>query len=408
LKNPLTRTLIPTASLLAFASAVAAQNAPSLQQLEGKISTLPQSAGSSIGGFLNSARYELGRGLTFTTQDGGSSMTVGGQVQAGYSWSEDDNGTTGSDFDANARVRLGGAMMDGKVSYFVQMNPSGGGQGNGDLIDAWAGWQLQDNLNLRLGQQKMRSGLSADTSANDTDFETSTRSIATNEFANLRATGALLEGHSMEGRLNYHFGVMNKGTAAFAESTAAGAGLTTAGQGNDDTDVAWTAGVSFGSHAGNSEDWSEGGLARSGDMQWIGGATVTADNGPNDNLTTVNVFGGLKMGNGLAAQVEWWTRDADDADTSDNGGYAQISYTMAKTGSMQPGFVFRWGSIDHEAAAAALGVSDIEQTELVLGANAYYAEHNLKTQVQIRNVNTDVAGADGDVTSVDLLFTLVF
>jgi hypothetical protein len=335
-------------------------------------------------------------------------MTVGGQVQAGYSWSEDDNGTTGSDFDANARVRLGGAMMDGKVSYFVQMNPSGGGQGNGDLIDAWAGWQLQDNLNLRLGQQKMRSGLSADTSANDTDFETSTRSIATNEFANLRATGALLEGHSMEGRLNYHFGVMNKGTAAFAESTAAGAGLTTAGQGNDDTDVAWTAGVSFGSHAGNSEDWSEGDLARSGDMQWIGGATVTADNGPTDNLTTVNVFGGLKMGNGLAAQVEWWTRDADDADTSDNGGYAQISYTMAKSGSMQPGFVFRWGSIDHEAAAAALGVSDIEQTELVLGANAYYAEHNLKTQVQIRNVNTDVAGADGDVTSVDLLFTLVF
>ena len=408
MKNPLTRTLIPTASLLAFASAVAAQNAPSLQQLEGKISTLPQSAGSSIGGFLNSARYELGRGLTFTTQDGGSSMTVGGQVQAGYSWSEDDNGTTGSDFDANARVRLGGAMMDGKVSYFVQMNPSGGDQGNRDLIDAWAGWQLQDNLNLRLGQQKMRSGLSADTSANDTDFETSTRSIATNEFANLRATGALLEGHSMEGRLNYHFGVMNKGTAAFDQSTAAGAVLTTAGQGNDDTDVAWTAGVSFGSHAGNSEDWSEGDLARSGDMQWIGGATVTADNGPNDNLTTVNVFGGLKMGNGLAAQVEWWTRDADDADTSDNGGYAQISYTMAKTGSLQPGFVFRWGSIDHEAAAAALGVSDIEQTELVLGANAYYAEHNLKTQVQVRNVNTDVAGADGDVTSVDLLFTLVF
>ncbi|MGC6486772.1 MAG: porin, partial [Planctomycetota bacterium] len=378
-------------------------------QLEGKISTLPQSAGSSIGGFLNSARYELGRGLTFAAQDGGASMTVGGQVQVGYSWAEDDNGTTGSDFNSAARIRVGGSAMDGKVSYFVQMSPTDAdaGQGDDNLIDAWAGWQLQDNLNLRLGQQKMRSGLSADTSANDTDFETSTRSIATNEFANRRATGALLEGHSMEGRLNYHAGVMNRGTADFAESTAAGAGLSAAGQANDDTDMAWTAGVSYGSHAGNSESWSEGDLARSGDMQWITGATITADNGP-DNLTTVNVFGGLKMGNGVAAQVEWWTRDADDADTSDNGGYAQISYTMAKAGSMQPGFVFRWGTIDHEAAAAALGVSDIEQTELVLGANAYYAEHNLKTQVQIRNVNTDVAGADGDNTSIDLLFTLVF
>ena len=67
MKNPLTRNLIiPTASLLAFASAVAAQNAQSLQQLEGKVSTLPQASGSSLSGFLNSARYEFGRGLTFS------------------------------------------------------------------------------------------------------------------------------------------------------------------------------------------------------------------------------------------------------------------------------------------------------------------------------------------------------
>ena len=389
MKNPLTRNLIiPTASLLAFASAVAAQNAQSLQQLEGKVSTLPQS-GSSIGGFLNSARYELGRGLTFASQDGGNSMTVGGQVQVGYGWAENAAGDSAvSQFSTDARLRVGGSVMDGKASYFVQMNPNDGGQNANNLVDAWVGWQLQDNINLRFGQQKMRSGLSADTSANDTDFETATRSIATNFFANGRATGALLEGNGMEGRLNWHFGVANDGTAQGD------------GQGNDDTDMMITAGASFGSHAGNSEDWSEGDLARSGDMQWIAGATITADNGSvaNDNSTTINVFGGLKMGNGLAAQLEWWTRDLDAADTSDDGGYAQVSYTLPKSGNMQPGFVARWSVVGGDSFA-----DDI--TEIVVGANAYYSAHNLKTQLQISSLDD---GSADDTTSLDLLFTLVF
>ena len=400
MKNPLTRNLIiPTASLLAFASAVAAQNAQSLQQLEGKVSTLPQS-GSSIGGFLNSARYELGRGLTFASQDGGNSMTVGGQVQVGYGWAENAAGDSAvSQFSTDARLRVGGSVMDGKASYFVQMNPNDGGQNANNLVDAWVGMQLTDGINLRLGQQKMRSGLSADTSANDTDFETVARSSATNEFANLRATGALLEGHAMEGRFNWHAGVMNRGTArSLASSILLGAGGPT--QANDDTDMAWTAGASYGSHAGNSEDWSEGDLARSGDMQWIAGATITADNGSvaNDNSTTINVFGGLKMGNGLAAQLEWWTRDLDAADTSDDGGYAQVSYTLPKSGNMQPGFVARWSVVGGDSFA-----DDI--TEIVVGANAYYSEHNLKTQLQISSLDD---GSADDTTSLDLLFTLVF
>ena len=55
----MTRSLISTASLLALASALAAQNPQ----------TLPQTSGSSISGALNSARYEFGRGLTFSSQD---------------------------------------------------------------------------------------------------------------------------------------------------------------------------------------------------------------------------------------------------------------------------------------------------------------------------------------------------
>lgn len=400
MKNPLTHSLISTASLLAFASVVAAQNSQPTEQ-----------SGSSLSDVLKNARYEFGRGLTFTSADGENSMTVGGQIQAGYGWSEDDDGNSdSSEFGSDARVRLGGAVWDGKVSYFVQMNPAGGGQGNGDLVDAWVGMHVADGLNLRLGQQKMRSGLSADTSANDTDFETVTRSGATDEFANRRATGALLEGAAMEGRLNYHFGIANATTAGYAASNplkqAAGVATAPNGQGNDDTDMMVTAGVSLGSHAGNSESWSEGDLARSGEMQWLTGLTITNDNGAAENYQTINAYGALKVGNGLAGQVEYFTRDADLGDTTDDGGYVQLSYTMEKSGNMQPGLVARYTMVDWENPIGN-GV-DLEGTGMTLGVNAYYAAHNLKAQLQYSTFELEAAGATTDASSIDLLFTVVF
>jgi len=406
LNNLFTRYLIPTAALLTIASQTAAQNSETLEQGL-------SNSGTSVSNLLHNARYDFGRGLTFTSQDGASSATVSGQVQAGYSWTESniyEDTITGelfadadysaiSEFSSDARIRLGGSVMDGKASFFVQMNPSGGGQGNDNLVDAWVGWGLADSINLRLGQQKMRSGLSADTSANDTDFETVTRSIATSAFANARATGALLEGKAMDDRFNWHFGVANSSTA--------GADLDD--QGNDDTDMMVTVGASFGSHAGNSESWSEGDLALTGDMQWIAGATVTANNQVDgDSTQTVNVFGGFKSGNGLAAQFDYWTRDNDFAESDNNTptGYSvQASYTLAKMGSMQPGFVLRHSSIDFDLDPA---VDDV--TETALGVNAYYAEHNLKTQLQVtsRAFGDGAFGDSLETTSLDLLFTLVF
>ena len=44
-------------------------------------------------------------------------------------------------------------------------------------------------------------------------------------------------------------------------------------------------------------------------------------------------------------------------------------------------------------------------TEIVVGANAYYSAHNLKTQLQISSLDD---GSADDTTSLDLLFTLVF
>ena len=375
MNNLFTRYLIPTAALLTIASQTAAQNSETLEQGL-------SNSGASVSNLLRNARYDFGRGLTFTSKDGEASMNIGGQIQAGYSYSENDDGTLSSDWTVNSsRLRVGGQVMDG-LTYFMQFDPQGGGQGSGDLIDAWAGWQMNDSIHLRLGQQKMRSGLSADTSANDTDFETVTRSIATNNFAGGRATGALATGSA--GMFNWHVGVMNNGTRA---GTA---------QANDGTDMSMTAGFSLG---GTSEAWSEGDLARSGAASWIAGLTLTQDNAVADDFMTINAFGGWKAGNGLALQAELWSRDADGADTTDSGLYVQASYTLAANGSMQPGFVARISQLDIDGAV------DGEQSEVLVGVNAYYAAHNLKSQLQVRQTGDD---GDNDLTSLDLMFTLVF
>jgi len=373
--------------LLAFASVAAAQNATAHEQ-----------GGSSISRLFHSARYELGRGLTLSSLDGESSVTFGGQAQIGYSYAEGISGLTDdtSNWDANARLRMHG--NSGNFSYFVQMDAAGSDSDNSDLIDAWVGHKLADGINLRLGQQKMRSALSADTSMNDTDFETVTRSIATQLFAGLRATGALVEG--THGMFNWHLGVMNRGTAAGVNAAedliaAFNGNAVALAQANDDTDMAVTAGFSVG-NCGNSESWSEGDLARSGSFSWILGATATQQNGQDDDPMVINEFLGLKFGNGFAAQFEGFSLEGDVLSDA-VGANAQISYTLAKNGSWQPGFVARYSMVDVDGSAD-------ETTETAVGVNAYHDAHNLKTQLQV--TNRDVG--TNDFTSLDLLFTVVF
>ena len=84
----------------------------------------------------------------------------------------------------------------------------------------------------------------------------------------------------------------------------------------------------------------------------------------------------------------------------------QASYTLPMTGSWQPGFVARVSSADMESLQFLGLPVEEEFMESLIGVNAYCSGHNLKTQLQVRQVSTDTF--DADFTSVDLLFTLVF
>lgn len=411
------------AVLLAFASSLAAQESQSaleqrIAELERRLEAAPQGEsaaprGSLLDVFTGERRWAPGTGLTLQASDPEKfTVNLGGQVQAGYTYSDDDTSNTQNSGFAvrSARVRLGGNAFSKDITYFVQMDPAS----TVDLVDAWAGWRVHEQINLRFGQQKMRSSLQADTSMADTDLEMVDRSIATVAFAGQRATGALLEGSAMEGKVNWHAGLMNNGTAgldagaalpgtAAALTALAGPAAAQANQAGTDS-LGWTVGASYSREGGNSEHWSEGDLAHSGKLNYIAGVTVTgvdeiAANG--GNAMTINGFCGLKFGNGLAAQGEYWMRDNDTLNRDDTGFYGQVSYTLKKQGAVQWGGVLRYAAVDFDGP---------EATEIALGINAYYHEHNLKTQVQVRNIQFDnAAGAEvSDTNSLDLLFTLVF
>jgi len=388
LKNPVSiriALLTPAACLLAFASQVVAQDAP--QGASGSSSRYSL-YDAFKGGDVS---YQLGRGVTFSSANAESSMTIGGQLRAGFSGVDDDDGTgLGSGDNSNgfsvdrARLTVGGSVYNENITYFLQTDFANGGD---DLVDAWVGWRMSEGINLRLGQQKMRSGLQADASLTDNVGEFVDSSIATGAFAGNRSTGVLVEGNS--GNINWHFGAMNNSTS--------GLGIDAGGQGNADgeNEVGYTGGVSIGSGAGNSESWSEGDLAQSGASSWIAGASMMMEAAGNNDAEQINAYGAWKSGAGIAVQAEVFQRD-DQGDVS--GVYGQGSYTLAASGGVQYGFAARFSSIEAD------GASDVN--ELAVGFNAYYHEHNLKTQLQLRQ--GDVDGLDGEYTTLDLMFTLMF
>jgi hypothetical protein len=323
--------------------------------------------------------------VTFASANGAASVTIGGQVAAGFRSVDDDDGFGLADNSngfsvGKARLVASGNVND-NVSYFVQTDFANGGD---DLVDAWAGWGMAEGINIRLGQQKMRSGLQADASLTDNVGEFVNSSSATSYFAGNRATGMLVEGNS--GNINWHVGAMNNSTA----------GIDAAGQNNaaGENELNYTAGVSMGSGAGNSESWSEGDLAQTGSSSWIAGASILMMNEGDSDDQQINAFGAWKSGSGIAVQAEMFERD-DDLDS--RGVYGQFSYTMAASGGVQYGAAARYSLVD---------VDDSEVSELSVGINAYYAAHNLKTQLQVSQLDDD--DADAGATTLDLLFTLMF
>ncbi|MGA0059683.1 MAG: porin [Planctomycetota bacterium] len=347
--------------------------------------------------------YTPGSGMTFSAQDASAfSINISGQVQPGftYAWGEDISDVSSFGL-KTTRLRFAGNVYNDDVTYFLQLDAADGGEGNGNVVDAWAAWRVMDGINIRFGQQKMRSSLQADASLSDTDTEMAYNAAATSFFAGRRSTGVLVEGNS--GNINWHAGAMNNSTAGF-EATGS--------QLNESNELDFTFGANYSSDGTNTEGWSEGDLDHSGNLSYIAGANLLIGNdqspflpapSADNDSTTLNLFAGVKTGSGIAVQAELFSRSDDDGtnELDHSGFYAQASYTLAPGQGTQWGGVVRVSSIDIDGFGT--------QSEFALGANAYYHKHKLKTQVMLTFANVDPdAGSETDATALDILFTLMF
>lgn len=372
-------------------------------------------------------KYKPGSGVTFQGEKDDFSLNISGRLQAKWYYTSNDNGGTDINTFAvrRARTKLMGNVWSKDITYYVQFEHAAAP----DVLDGFVGWNFWHNddayIGVNLGLQKFRSGLQADNSSGS--LEINERSMATNTFANGRATGALFHGgfgkadngHS----LLWHLGLMNN-------DNAAGSALNSALGTNESNKLDWTLGVMWaGEGSTGPTSYTEGDLAHNGKLEPVIGANLMIGKdtfgGTAIDTTTINIYAGAKFGNGLAAQGEVWIRKDDPTGgtkADSNGWYLQASYTTAPGEGTQWAFIGRVSmvtiddvnplltiipSMQGTGTFAAVGTGDI--TEIQGGVSAYYHEHKLKSQVMVtfQSLNPD-AGTDADNVGIDVMATLAF
>ena len=380
--------------------------------------------------------YKPGSGVTF---DGGDdySLNFSGRIQAKWFFSNFEEGEDLNSFAARrARTRFRGHVFNRDVTYYLQMEHTGGTS----IKDAAVGWQFwtdeQVFANLALGLRKFRSGLQADQSSSRLEFPE--RSLATRTFADSRATGAMVEGGLGEAEdgtntFFWHVGAVNNDTAR--GSVAVGEERL-----NRTNKINWILGLHWDPQGeiGDQTHW-EGDLDHSGEFKSTWGAFFTlgqdSPGGTDYTTFTINAHGSTKLGNGLAFQGEFWYRSDDPdvsgaTDTSSMGWYLQGSWTSAPGEGTQWGIPIRvsmvdigddgttllnpigsinGGSFGTFAGANTPWSGSGTVLEAQIGLGAYYYGHKLKSQLAYtyQDVDTDV-GTDTTNHGVDLMFTLLF
>lgn len=161
-------------------------------------------------------KYKLGEGMTLTSADGNFSTTIGGYVQARYTFQDPDdsgaNGTTvpfrtgSSTFEVKrAKLFVAGHAYSKDITYNLMANFSniaGGSTKNGGLLEnAWINYKWRDELQVRAGQEKVQFGRQWLVSSTDLQFVDV--SHVTTAFAPTYDTGVRLHGKIAEGLFTY-------------------------------------------------------------------------------------------------------------------------------------------------------------------------------------------------------------
>lgn len=389
--------------------------------------------------------FTPGQGITI---DGGEdfSLNLVHGVQAKWRFVNMDSAPDTNGFAVrNARQVWSGHVFNEDVMYMLHLNFTNEAQFFGtdvDIVkDAWVKWRFMEGdtseITMRIGRGKFRAGLEANGWYGGLEF--AERSIASRTFATARSTGLLFEGQALsEDRLYWHAGLLNSDTAP-----ASGFTVATGEEGLNigENTLNWTFGARFDPNGsiGNVEQWQQGDLEQTGELQSTVGASVYIgregrNTAASTDTTTINGYAAVKTGSGIFGQGEIWFRkdDVDGGTEADSlGWYLQGSYTMApEEGRTQWGLALRISMVDLDDTPNTLvGAAPFEGSsipallnlggptglpgdvlEVQAAINGYYNKHYLKGQFAytFQQVSFDGATSDLDNHALEAIFTAQF
>ncbi len=355
--------------------------------------------------------YQLGKGFTFTSQDGKFRTTLGGRMQFRYTFTDNDNGTQDtSQWDAK-RIRfwLDGYAYTKDLTYHLEVDPRALATSTSykGLIDVWMNYRLMDELQLKVGQMKVPWGRQELIS--DSALELVDRSIAEDAMKVDYDTGAMLNGKIAKGLAYYYLG------------TFGGAGQTQLQSKNDNMLAARVVvnplgditsyegdlpvsrkpqlsigadyfrqtitrtGTAFNSVAPYVGGWITPGLAHAGGA--LGAATGKFD------VDSYGVDAAFKW-MGLSLQGEYMLGQAESQALSSGnllrsqGFYAQAGY-MIIPGKLEAAVRYSYLDPNRDAANDTL-------TEQIGGLSYYFNNHNLKVQADVGNIHNQASLTNKD------------
>lgn len=156
----------------------------------------------------NPISYKPGEGFTFLSPDEKFKLSLGGRLQARYSFTDNDSANGGVSDASDWRIRRMKMWMKGHayskdLTYKMQVNFVDGGSAK-LLEDAYLNYKLIDEFQILVGQDKAPFARQELTSSGAQQFVD--RSNATDTFKPGRDTGAMLHGKIAKGLVDYNFG----------------------------------------------------------------------------------------------------------------------------------------------------------------------------------------------------------
>lgn len=352
--------------------------------------------------------YKLGKGFTFTSTDEKFQLSLGGRLQARYTYTDLDNNATKPDASTWAVKRMKfwmkGHAYTKDLTYLLQVDFANSGKAQ-MFEHGYLNYRLMDEVQLLAGQTKVPFGRQWLDSSGAQEFVD--RSNASDTFRPGYDAGAKLHGDIMKGLATYEFGVYD------------GAGQSTTRSSNDNAIAARVTVNPFGKMAYSEADLADSAkpllsvganyygntlqktaattletnsITLAGSNGWLGKGLSTFTATEKVNIDTWGIDTAFKW-HGLYAEGEYLAGQAEGKTSGKllraHGFYAQAGYCIIPK-TLEA--AIRYSYVDPNRDKSGDNLTETQ------GAVSWYMnKHNLKLQGDITDSHDQSKGGTDDM-----------